>query len=506
MNRRTFRQKLADRLDDGRTSALSSIGGAAGVSIVDNTLVNYQNDDLKGAEITLTSGTYDGVTREVTGFTASSGTCTVSPAFAAQIASAVTYEMRTAWRKRHYDQALADAERHAALVRRSLRPWRDESIVLNPYLTEYMLPYGKRTTGTADAGSTVTSLKDSGLTEPEGFWKGATLVCTGGTNVGEVREVSDFDAANNVAITSRGYASAIDNTTTFAIIKHAPAYLHAAEYYHDVGDWRRFQKHQWEILQGQQPMLRILPQYLPKTGLLLSNCDTPSDWVVSGSVASTPTLDDAFRVEGDGSISLGTESTGTAIWIRTNSYDLSEYQYFQFLLYLKPGALTYLDPTNAVRVEFFSGATSYYRTTFALTELLEGQWSPLGRPFKNMTSSGSPSWATITSIRLSVVVGTLAITLGDIKMDAWTAHHVPPILRLHGMRLPEVTQVDMEELDVDPEYAMLWAESELWSMQGQRRDLDAEDAQARHLAKRQEAELALQQDSSRVPPDSKRVA
>ena len=73
-------------------SSLSSIGGAAGASIVDNTL-RGGDDDHKGDWVLLTSGDRNGDLSRVSAYTASSYTAAVLPAFAAQIASAVTYEL-----------------------------------------------------------------------------------------------------------------------------------------------------------------------------------------------------------------------------------------------------------------------------------------------------------------------------------------------------------------------------------------------------------------------------
>ena len=73
-------------------SSLSSIGGAAGISIVDNTLRG--GDDVhNGKWIRITSGDRDGDTSRADDYTQSTTTVLVEPDFSTQIASGVTYEM-----------------------------------------------------------------------------------------------------------------------------------------------------------------------------------------------------------------------------------------------------------------------------------------------------------------------------------------------------------------------------------------------------------------------------
>ncbi|MEA3399223.1 MAG: SH3 domain-containing protein [Patescibacteria group bacterium] len=71
-------------------------------------------------------------------------------------------------------------------------------------------------TGTADSGTT-TTLVDNVLTQADDFWNGMTLVITTGTNVGEIRQIEDFDAALDTITIKTAFTSAIDSTSQYLI-------------------------------------------------------------------------------------------------------------------------------------------------------------------------------------------------------------------------------------------------------------------------------------------------
>lgn len=71
-------------------------------------------------------------------------------------------------------------------------------------------------TGTADSGTTLT-LVDNALTQADDFWNGMTLIITGGTNAGEMRQIADFDAASDTITVDSAFTLAIDNTSTYLI-------------------------------------------------------------------------------------------------------------------------------------------------------------------------------------------------------------------------------------------------------------------------------------------------
>lgn len=71
-------------------------------------------------------------------------------------------------------------------------------------------------TGTADSGST-TTLVDSPLTQADDFFNGMFLSITGGTNNGESRLITDFDAASDTITVSSAFTAAIDSTSVYSI-------------------------------------------------------------------------------------------------------------------------------------------------------------------------------------------------------------------------------------------------------------------------------------------------
>lgn len=79
----------ADRLPGTATGN----GASGGTTVVDSGYASLQPDFFRGKYLLITSGTCSGQWRLITDFTSSSGTYTVAPAFSAQIASAVTYEV-----------------------------------------------------------------------------------------------------------------------------------------------------------------------------------------------------------------------------------------------------------------------------------------------------------------------------------------------------------------------------------------------------------------------------
>ena len=71
--------------------------------------------------------------------------------------------------------------------------------------------------GTADSGS-ITTLVDDALTQADDFWNGGFLVITGGTNYGQVRQVSGFVAATDTVTVSPAFSKAIDSTSTYRLV------------------------------------------------------------------------------------------------------------------------------------------------------------------------------------------------------------------------------------------------------------------------------------------------
>lgn len=99
-----FRDMVADDLPNEISCTLSGFytisgttdgdGAGDGTTVVDaTTLGSYANDWFNGGTILITSGTYSGVSKTISDFATTSGTVTVSEAFAGQIVSGVTYKI-----------------------------------------------------------------------------------------------------------------------------------------------------------------------------------------------------------------------------------------------------------------------------------------------------------------------------------------------------------------------------------------------------------------------------
>jgi|GEM_PF-5777850 len=102
-----FRDMVADDLPSEISGTLSGFytisgttdgdGAGDGTTVVDaTTLGSYADDWFNGGTILITSGTYEGVSKTISDFATTSGTVTVSEAFAGQIVSGTTYQIRFA--------------------------------------------------------------------------------------------------------------------------------------------------------------------------------------------------------------------------------------------------------------------------------------------------------------------------------------------------------------------------------------------------------------------------
>lgn len=74
----------------------------------------------------------------------------------------------------------------------------------------------EETTGTADSGST-TTIVDNALTQADDYWNGGFAVITAGTNVGEIRSISDFVAGTDTVTVSVAFTDPIDATSVYAL-------------------------------------------------------------------------------------------------------------------------------------------------------------------------------------------------------------------------------------------------------------------------------------------------
>ena len=84
---------LSRFIGDHWGSATTSAGNAGGTTVVDTALQRMGDDGWRDYFVRLTSGSATLEIRKITDFTSSSGTVTVLPAFSAQVASGVTYQL-----------------------------------------------------------------------------------------------------------------------------------------------------------------------------------------------------------------------------------------------------------------------------------------------------------------------------------------------------------------------------------------------------------------------------
>ena len=92
--------------------------------------------------------------------------------------------------------------------------WTDGDVGLKSDGTTYS--YVANVTGTADSGSKTTLVHDA-LTQADDFFNGMLLVITGGTNSGEKRLITDFDADTDTITVASPFTAAIADDSQYAI-------------------------------------------------------------------------------------------------------------------------------------------------------------------------------------------------------------------------------------------------------------------------------------------------
>ena len=124
-------------LGDDWSSSATSAGASDGTTLVDTLLRRFGDDALIDWYLRPTSGTYALVQRRISDFSAGTGTIAVAPAFAGQIASAVTYGLH------FHDPAHKFSALDAAIIALSGKLPQvvyDETITLDGVSREYPMP------------------------------------------------------------------------------------------------------------------------------------------------------------------------------------------------------------------------------------------------------------------------------------------------------------------------------------------------------------------------------
>lgn len=83
---------------------------------------------------------------------------------------------------------------------------------------------------TTTALGTNLTLTDSALTEGDDYWNNMAVVILSGNSIGQIRRISDFDAASDTITIDTAFASVIASGTKYNIIaQHAPVAIAATD-------------------------------------------------------------------------------------------------------------------------------------------------------------------------------------------------------------------------------------------------------------------------------------
>jgi len=132
----TLQQEMSGEVDGYITISGSGDGAAGGTTFVDATsMASYPDDHFNGRFILITSGTYSGEERQISGYAQSTGTITVSPAFGGQIVADVTAEIHWPFRPSEMTKALNLAIKRTNVLFRRIE---DDSTI--SYRSDYEYP------------------------------------------------------------------------------------------------------------------------------------------------------------------------------------------------------------------------------------------------------------------------------------------------------------------------------------------------------------------------------
>lgn len=129
--RAVLRQRLGQATGSYISSTTTSAGSGGGTTVVDTTIVRYDTSVLVDRWLLLTSGSNAGESRRVS--SVSSSTITVTSAYTAQVADAVTYEVYT-WDPTLMDYAMEEALR--TVYPQIYLPIRDETLVVDNLIAD----------------------------------------------------------------------------------------------------------------------------------------------------------------------------------------------------------------------------------------------------------------------------------------------------------------------------------------------------------------------------------
>lgn len=134
----TLQQEVSTEVDGFFDLTATDDGAAGGTTLLDDSSVaQFPDDTFNERFILITSGTYDGNERQVSDYTQSTGTFTVSPAFGGQILDTVTAELHWPFRPSEITRALNLAIKRTKVLFRRIE---DDSTITRQDTYEYPVP------------------------------------------------------------------------------------------------------------------------------------------------------------------------------------------------------------------------------------------------------------------------------------------------------------------------------------------------------------------------------
>jgi len=172
------------------------------------------------------------------------------------------------------------------------------------------------------------------------------------------------------------------------------------------------------------------PSYIAwSSDLILEKCDAigvgPNDWTDNGSAATTPTLYASNVTEGTGSIKLGKDGVGSAVFSYKKdlaaTINCSSVTKFYLDLNIEDSLdLAKLKTTGCIQVRIGSSSANYKYYSFDNSSLIVG-WQTLEITVSGMSDNGAPDMSIVDYLGLfmETINATDVITHGNLIMDYW---------------------------------------------------------------------------------------
>jgi len=166
--------------------------------------------------------------------------------------------------------------------------------------------------------------------------------------------------------------------------------------------------------------------------LIFDKCDAlgsaPNNWTDDSSAATTPDINTSNVIEGTGSVNMGKDGTGSAVFSYkkdlASTIDASNVTYFYLDINIEESTdLDKLKETGSLQLRIGSSSSDYKYYSFDRASLNVG-WQTLNIPVSLMTDTGSPNMAAIDylGIFMETTNATDVITHGNLIMDYWRGY------------------------------------------------------------------------------------